>query len=1211
MSGMRDNTKLKKLLEYAERLSKKGDSNVDGHPTTLQYYNDNTTLIMEQDLPNLTFDKECVIIIRREDLDESVFKYLHALCNRGTNETLILGIGLMRLASKGINHPLILFEMTCHMQEDFFYISPVADMEIQIWNFETLFSSPQDYDKLKEKSLRQLEEIKNPHPNSDELYGLIASIGKQITCDFIQITDPREGKEYYLNNENYPTSLEILRNWVIYKPSNSNDANSFCKLLDSRSDVVPAYCKDIIDGPSHLSQAACQQPTSFLLPLPYNTDQLRVLKLLSNSNVVVVEGPPGTGKTHTIGRHADQMCSLMFDFVCTANIACHLISQGKKILITSHGIHALSVMKKKIEEAVPWLAKIAISWEGSKRDMLDQLVEATKRLNEVQNISFDCHDINNQLESLNSITKRLHNVESDDEFWHSIYYQRFEVIANGSFRVPELCNKKSFERIRSFASFLLQFMRHFEDLEAYKNYSPEYLSSRYILEDDRSYLHLDESDDLPCPNSSMLALIQDKDLEENVMKELQAGPKKESFLTRLSDRILASTNFRNISVKVQIEESGLSKWWNSLDPTETQAFSRNELFMNCFSVYLRQYFQLCKDTVGIEMFQSCLTNRERYMKDICKASQKLVAHNGQRYLRESLNNPIFSQLETLRRLIKDVAKMEKKTRGKRMPAKYYRARKELERLLSNSSLVSVLPLWIMPTANVTELLPAEFGVFDVVILDEASQSDFSSFPALLRGKKIIVIGDDQQVAPARAYEKDLDHWRNCLDMFPDSTVENILPGRPLFSLFKEVFNRSRVLLREHFRCLPEIIKFCNQEFYQNALIPLRRHDSQHGKASFLEPVDSIYVPDADCKAIGQKRLNEKEQDAIVEKIDEIVRYYDRNPPTEHGKSTSKPSIGVLSLWNIHQAEAIKKKLMSDPFLQGKLEEYRMEFGDAAMFQGSEKDIIILTMVAGPRNAAAEQERHEQSFNVAVSRAKNCLMLFHSVTPADLKKETDMRLKLLNFFNSSKLDRQEGGCQSTDDHRILPGFAPILNKLKAFDISAEVWRIGSTISHDEDIQVIELSAPACRRVAVFLHTENETRNTIKEKYACSCMMVRVGWSVCHLWASLTKLHEEEMVERIKKFWEQENKQTFKRRLEGQEHRPSKRFREDDEPRETQPAVSLPPQSLHSDFCRDFYESRSHPCFQAMQESLLSEPCSSDLSVSEQAGIDEDVIVIDDD
>jgi superfamily I DNA and/or RNA helicase len=57
----------------------------------------------------------------------------------------------------------------------------------------------------------------------------------------------------------------------------------------------------------------------------------------------------------------------------------------------------------------------------------------------------------------------------------------------------------------------------------------------------------------------------------------------------------------------------------------------------------------------------------------------------------------------------------------------------------------------MPTWRVSQFMPAELGSFDLVIIDEASQSDLTALPALLRGKKLLVVGDSKQVSPSEAF----------------------------------------------------------------------------------------------------------------------------------------------------------------------------------------------------------------------------------------------------------------------------------------------------------------------------------------------------------------------------------------------------------------------------------------------------------------------------
>lgn len=107
---------------------------------------------------------------------------------------------------------------------------------------------------------------------------------------------------------------------------------------------------------------------------------------------------------------------------------------------------------------------------------------------------------------------------------------------------------------------------------------------------------------------------------------------------------------------------------------------------------------------------------------------------------------------------------------------------------------------------------AEGAILDYVIIDEASQQDI--IPGILAlgcAKNLIVVGDSRQLAhiptesgiQAPADEYDCERHSvldSCIGVFKDS-----LP---------------RTLLKEHYRCHPRIIQFCNQQFYDNALVPM-------------------------------------------------------------------------------------------------------------------------------------------------------------------------------------------------------------------------------------------------------------------------------------------------------------------------------------------------------------------------------------------------------
>ena len=130
----------------------------------------------------------------------------------------------------------------------------------------------------------------------------------------------------------------------------------------------------------------------------------------------------------------------------------------------------------------------------------------------------------------------------------------------------------------------------------------------------------------------------------------------------------------------------------------------------------------------------------------------------------------------------------------------------------------------MPHHRVSESLPAQLGSFDLVVIDESSQSDLSALPILLRAKKLLVVGDDRQVSPqAIGTQEERIHalmQRHLAEQVPLYRAQ-LSPDRSLYDLARVVFADSSVMLREHFRCVAPIIEYARREFYNNEVYPLR------------------------------------------------------------------------------------------------------------------------------------------------------------------------------------------------------------------------------------------------------------------------------------------------------------------------------------------------------------------------------------------------------
>lgn len=345
--------------------------------------------------------------------------------------------------------------------------------------------------------------------------------------------------------------------------------------------------------------------------------------------------------------------------------------------------------------------------------------------------------------------------------------------------------------------------------------------------------------------------------------------------------------------------------------------------------------------------------------------------------------------EALKGLLRDQTKRQRLfVHSKSLVA---RKRQQQTRLLETEDfkpLLEAFPCWCVTTYAVSGSLPMKPGLFDVAIIDEASQCDIAScFPILFRAKKAVIVGDDKQLPHLSFLEKTKE--QSFLSQYNIPDKYQLMWRFRTNSMFDlaNYYATSPIMLDEHFRSLPPIIEFSNQEFYGGRIRIMKKNS---GKNDVLE---LCLVPDG--KVDYDTTRNMPETEAVIKRMHEII--------LEDEKSEGEPvSIGVVSPFR-GQVDLIKKAIMQ-VFSENIIRKHKIEVGTAHTFQGDEKDIMILSWCVADNSFTQSLTflQKPNLFNVAITRARKKLICFLSKDPKSLPEGLlrDYIEYIQNYINKS-------------------------------------------------------------------------------------------------------------------------------------------------------------------------------------------------------------------
>ncbi|MBT7237580.1 AAA family ATPase [Candidatus Woesearchaeota archaeon] len=279
------------------------------------------------------------------------------------------------------------------------------------------------------------------------------------------------------------------------------------------------------------------------------------------------------------------------------------------------------------------------------------------------------------------------------------------------------------------------------------------------------------------------------------------------------------------------------------------------------------------------------------------------------------------------------------------------------------ALLPFLPVWIVTNLSAKNSLPLKEKLFDLLVIDEASQCDIASaIPLLFRSKQVVIIGDPKQLKHISILKGTEDKKIASKNEISELYLDYAYSKNSIYDITERVIkdkNEIPILLNQHYRSHKDIISFSNKHFYEDKLNIMTDH-------SQLLPnkihVNGIKWVDIRGKTIQNKSPYNKEE--AFEIINILIEY--------SKLKNKKFSIGIVTLFRAQM------ELISDLIKKTKeLKDLDITVGTTHRFQGDEKDIILFSpaISIGIKESTLNWvHTTTQLLNVAITRAKSVFIV---------------------------------------------------------------------------------------------------------------------------------------------------------------------------------------------------------------------------------------------
>ncbi|MBR9884922.1 MAG: DUF4011 domain-containing protein, partial [Oceanospirillales bacterium] len=483
-----------------------------------------------------------------------------------------------------------------------------------------------------------------------------------------------------------------------------------------------------------------------------------------------------------------------------------------------------------------------------------------------------------------------------------------------------------------------------------------------------------------------------------------------------------------------------------------------------------------------------------------------------------------------------------------------RAFKSVRELLSSDSgtlLRNLKPIWMMSPLSISDVLPLNEELFDVVIFDEASQIPLEdAVPALYRARQMIVVGDEMQLPPSAFFasqggeNEDQDSKLHLYNINADSFLTRAVGALP------------STILSWHYRSRHEsLIGFCNQAFYTGQLktvpstralieqAPVNSGSSEapdvNGGRPNIQLQDHLYSRPISYHKLENSPYSKQRNKGEAEYIAHLVRELLLDDSDDN-------TLGIVAFSQAQQNEieqALDRLAAQDKAFAARLdaEEEREQDGQfVGLFvknlenvQGDERDIIILSICYGPGQdgrmlmnfGPINQNGGEKRLNVIFSRAKKHMVVVTSIEPNQITNTYNTGANALRQYLRYAQAVSEGDSAGIQSALLEYGYSPSAQGDDSFlMIEAIAQRLRS-----EGLHVVTQygqSSVKCdlavrraedRHFSLGILTDNvehyKIKDLINRYHTQGSVLSAFGWTLCHVLAKDWYKDSDAVVKRI--------------------------------------------------------------------------------------------------